>query len=359
MQRFLLFTFSIFSLFFGNAQINFDKTNSHQIPLLQKMDSLILSGKYERITSVLVSHNGNVIFENYYNGKNVNSMHNTRSATKTITGTLIGTLIDDKLLPSEDSNAITFFDKSAIQNYDKRKESITIEDLLTMSSILECNDGNQFSRGNEERMYLVESWDKFYWDLPIKGYPDWIKKPEDSKYGRSFSYCTSGTVVLGSIINQASKTSLADYAYKRLFSQLGIEKRNYKWQYTPTGIPMTGGGLQLRSRDLLKIAQLYLNKGNWNNRQLLSSEWVLKSMSPKVSINDNTEYGYLWWIKEFHKEKSYYMSGNGGNKAMVFPGLDLTVVVTTVNYNNRNAHNYTDEVLGKFIVPAVKKLKKQ
>jgi len=350
---FLLSTF--FISYKSSAQVDFDKVNS--IPaLLQKMDSTINSGKYERITSVVVAQKGKVVFEKYYNGKDVNSKHNTRSATKTITGTLIGTLVDDGLLKSEKTNAINFFDKSTIGNYDPRKDSITIEDLLTMSSILECDDWNQFSRGNEERMYLIENWDKFYWDLPIKGFPNWVTKPNESKYGRSFSYCTSGVVVLGSIIDQVCNTSSTKYADNRLFSPLRI--KDYKWQFTPTGMPMTGGGLEMRSRDLLKIVQLYLNQGKWEGKQILSKEWIAKSVSPKVTIDDTTEYGYLWWLQEFNQTKSYLMSGNGGNKVLACPDLGLAVVITTTNYNNRNAHSYTNEIMGTYIIPALKQAKK-
>ncbi len=269
MKLYIFLLSTLFISYKSSAQVDFEKVKT--IPaLLQKMDSSIISGKYERITSVVVAQKGKVVFEKYYNGKDVNSKHNTRSATKTITGTLIGTLVDDGLLKSEKTNAINFFDKSTIDNYDPRKDSITIEDLLTMSSILECDDWNQFSRGNEERMYLIENWDKFYWDLPIKGFPNWVTKPNESKYGRSFSYCTSGVVVLGSIIDQVCNTSSTKYADNRLFSPLGI--KDYKWQFTPTDMPMTGGGLEMRSRDLLKIVQLYLNQGEWEGKQILSKE---------------------------------------------------------------------------------------
>jgi CubicO group peptidase (beta-lactamase class C family) len=327
---------------------------------IEKMDSLITTNEFKEISSVVIAHNGKVIFENYYNENTSETKHNTRSCTKTITGTLIGTLIQDGSIKSVNENASKFSKVKNLQNPDNRKDKITIEDLLTMSSMLECNDWEQDSRGKEDRMYLIEDWVKFYWDLPIKGFPEWVTKPKDSKYGRSFSYCTAGVVVLGDVINNISD-SLENYADKALFSKLGIT--DYHWQMTPTGIPMTGGGLGLKSRDLLKIGQLYLNNGKWNNEQIISAEFVNESTKPKAEVGMfDYEYGYLWWLSEFgteNKEKAYFMSGTGGSKIVVLPKLDLVVVLTSTYFNGgMESHNQTTKLLDEYIVPEIKKLKK-
>ena len=112
----------------------------------------------------------------------------------------------------------------------------------------------------------------------------------------------------------------------------------------------------MRSRDLLKLAQLYSNNGMWQGRRIVSEAWVKNSTSPHAQIDDETDYGYLWWIKSFGQEgnskRAYYMSGNGGNKVAVFPALDMVVVITSTNYNTKGMHEFTDKILADYIVPA-------
>lgn len=341
-------------------QSGWTKTTAESVDLssnrLQEMENAIRADEFKRVTSVLIARNGKLVYESYYRDSDATTLRNTRSATKTVTSMLIGIALDKGMISGVEAPVIGFFpEKQPVQNPDTQKDKISVKDFLTMSSILECNDSNRYSRGNEERMYLIADYVKFTLDLPIRGNPPWESKPEDQPYGRSFSYCTAGVVTLGGILEKATNMTVPDFAAKNLFVPLSIQKTD--WQFTPTGLAMTGGGLGLMSRDYLKLGQLYLNKGIWNGKRLVSESWINESTRPHVQVDDETEFGYLWWLKSFGTGDkifaAYLMQGNGGNKVVVFPELDLVVVITTTNFNVRGAHQLTDKILSEYILSAL------
>jgi CubicO group peptidase (beta-lactamase class C family) len=306
----------------------------------------------------LVAQNGQLLYEKYYNGTTVDSKHNTRSATKTMATFLTGIAIDKGFVKSEKDKIFDYLQHTLpVKNPDKRKETITIEDLLTMTSVLECDDSNWHSRGHEERMYYIEDWTQFLVDLPVRSYP-FGPKPENAPYGRVFAYASAKAAAVADILQHAIKSDLTEFTKTNLFEPLDIN--NYTLHYSPKGVLNTAGGSEYRSRDFLKLIQLFINNGQWNNEQIISSSWIQKATTPKVNAYDDVDYGYFLWLKSFGKDKkykTYYMSGNGGNKVLACPELNLTVVITATNYNNRNAHNYTDEIMNSYIIPAIEVLK--
>ncbi|MGA8618604.1 MAG: serine hydrolase [Candidatus Sulfotelmatobacter sp.] len=325
--------------------------------LLSDMESAIRGGDFKKIGSVLIARHGKLVYESYFDG-GANSLRDTRSATKSITDTLIGIAIGDKKLSGVDARVLELLPEHAskLQNADPRKTKITVEDFLTMSSPLECDDWNDASRGNEERMYGVEDWAQFILDLPIRGRMHVGEKIDPPPYGRYFSYCTGGVFTLSEVIQKATGVRTDHYADEKLFRPLGIT--NAEWVYSPMNIPQTGGGLRLTSRDLLKIAQLYLNGGSWQGRRIVDEGWVRTSTEPHARIDEDTEYGYLWWLKSFKSSDgkaypAFFMSGNGGNKVAAFPSLDMVVVTTSTNYNTQGMHQQTEKLLTDYILQAV------
>lgn len=324
---------------------------------LAAMDAAVRKGDFKQITSILIASGGKLVYEAYFDAEGEAALRNTRSVTKSVTDMLVGIAIDQGSLSGVAAPVFAFFpERQPVRYPDPRKDKITIEDLLSMSSMLECDDQNQYSRGNEESMYLIEDWTQFALDLPIKGFPAWTPKPKDSPYGRSFSYCTAGPTLMGPLLEKATGEKVDHFAQRTLFNPLGISK--LQWQYTPVGTAMTGGGLALRSRDLLKLGQLYLDGGVWKGKRVISEQWVRQSMAPHVRVDDSTDYGYWWWIKTFaHEGKSYrtvMMQGSGGNKVVVMPEQRVVAVITTTNFQVRSPHAITDKLLTDYVFKAMR-----
>ncbi len=319
--------------------------------LLHAMENGIRGGDFGRVTSVLMAVHGSLAYEQYFDEGGREALRNTRSATKTITSVLVGIAIQEGQLRGVDERVARFFPELRPFAFpDPRKDSITIGDFMTMSSLLECDDDNSFSRGNEERMYLVENWARFTLDLPIRGFPAWVPRPEESPYGRSWSYCTAGATTLGFVLERAIGGPLAEWAAEHLFSPMGIER--VEWQFAPTGTAMTGGGLGMRSRDLLAIVQLYMDGGVRNGVRVVPETWVRESLEARARVRTDVDYGYLWWLPTVAGERAFMMTGNGGQKVIGFPGLGVAIAITTTNFGQSDAHALTDRLLTDYLLPA-------
>jgi CubicO group peptidase (beta-lactamase class C family) len=280
------------------------------------------------ITSVTVSRGGGIILEQHFDG-DANALRNTRSCTKTIVGSLLGIAIARGLVPGVDAWVTQLLGR---ETGDAEKDSITLRDLLTMSSCLDCNDWDAASPGNEELMYPSDDWVGFGLGLPLRDQ-------------RGFSYCTAGVVCLGVALERALGEPLPDFAERELFAPLGIDR--WHWPKTPRGESSAAGGLELTSRALHDLGRAHLISG------LVPSAWVADAMAAHVRIDAATEYGYLWWIRALGGEHSVYMTGTGGNRVHLFPELDAVIVITTTNFGRRDAHALSDRLLVERLLPLV------
>ncbi len=325
-------------------------------PLTEKINA----NEFKQINSVVVSQNNQIKYEHHFNGSDAQSQHNMRSASKSITSLAIGLAIDEGKIKNVQQPVLPYFkDKLPLQNPDARKQQITIEDLLTMSSLLECDDWNNASRGNEEKMYIIEDWTQFMLDLPIRGTAPWRKTPAKSKYGRAAYYCTGGVQVLADMVERATGQKMSDYLQEKLFNPLKIKMPEHS--FTPLGVTNGGGGMGLTSRDWIKIGQMMMAGGQYNDQRILSQSWVDQSLKRLTVIDENrlTEYGYLWWIFDFKVDDetvtAYAAAGNGGNYLFMIPELNAQVVITSSAYNTNYAHPQSQQILTDYVIPALQK----
>lgn len=326
-------------------QISTDHVDTAKIEALNKR---ILTQNYKDITSIVVIKDGKLLLEEYFNGSKRNALQDMRSVGKTFASTLIGIAIRDGFIQSEAKQLNAFYDLKKNQNYSPEKDSISLKDLLTMSSVLTGLDSDPESPGGEEKMYPTPNWVDFTLNLPV----DETKLEE-----KRWEYFTAGVVVLGDVIHKSVPGGLEKYADKNLFQPLGIT--NYKWQFTPQKVANTAGGIRLRSLDFAKYGQLYQNQGVWNGKQILPKEWVEKSLSHQMEIAKDEYYGYLFWNKTYQVDgkgyEVYYCSGNGGNKIIVFKDQPLVIVITATAYNKPYGHSQVDLMIRDYLIPAIVK----
>ncbi len=319
------------------------------------LKTAIAADEFKQITSVVVAHDGKIVFEYYGPDSGPDRLNDVRSASKTVTSLLVGAALDRGLIDSVDAPAFSFFaDRTPHAHPDPRKQAITIEDLLTMSSLLECNDNNSYSSGNEERMYVTEDWIGFVLDLPVRGYAPWEVKPWESPFKRSFSYCTAGSFLLGAIVEKVSGQTLAEFANDVLHGPLGIKQA--QWPISPLGVHQGGGGTRYRSRDLLRLGELARLDGRWQGKQVLSKNWIDVSTKAHVRPRENTTYGYQWWRFDFETDQGVEthvsMSGNGGNYVLVHPQSKLVTVITATAYGTSYMHQQSQKIYSDYVLKA-------
>lgn len=324
--------------------------------LLDALAGTLAGPSHAGITSVLVAQHGRLIYETYANGGEHERLNDMRSAMKTATALLVGAAIDQGRLAGDQVRVYPLFrDEVRARGLDVRKAAMTLQDLLSMSSAWDCDDDNAFSSGNEERMYVSEDWTAFALNLPLRGYAPWHKRPEDSPYGRTFSYCTAGSFLLGAVVERATRQPLATFARDVLERPLGIS--NVQWNRASEGVGMGGGGTRYRTRDVAKLGELLRDQGRWQGTPVVSAAWIAAMLTPRAVPRENTEYGYQLWRFRFpvrgRDEWVWAMSGNGGNYVFVAPQFGLVAVVTSTAYNQRESHPRSQALFRDHVLAAL------
>lgn len=325
----------------GLTTANLDNTGLDK-NLLHEMMVKIIEGKYPNVHSILILKDGKLVFEEYFYEHTINKLHELRSATKSFVSALTGIAIDKGFIKSKNETILSFFPEYTIANNFEEKKKITIENLLTNQSGLDCDVSNPNSVGNETTMNNSDDWVQFTLDLPMT----------ESAGGKGM-YCSGNPITLGKIIEKTTKQSLPEFAKENLFHPLAI--KSFVWNFKPDKSSVeTFCQVYLTSRAMAKFGLLYLNKGNWNGKQIISKDWVEQSLK-KHSVVQGVDYGYLWWNKYLEVDGTKYYTfgaqGNGGQKIYLLQEQNMVIVITGGNYNSQSP---SDELIKKYVLPSFK-----
>jgi len=318
-------------------------------------DELLADYKYKQDYETIVqkydttNHQYNFNNTNWHPYYEKSELHTLQSVTKSITSILLGIALDLNENYTVSNKAMPLLIGYDTDFQDKRRQNISIEDLLTMRSGIQWNEETDHNDHTND-CFLLESSD------------NWIEyvlsKPMDTIPGTKFVYNGGGTVLLGKILRTITGKRIDKWAEEKLFEPLGIT--DYYWKETPDGEIDTEGGLYLKAEDLAKIGVLFLNKGKWNGKQIVSDSWVATSTSPllknvKPQWRDVTGYGYQWWIPEYTDDGRvgiYAANGYGGQYLMIAPEYNLIIVFNGWNINSEPEKS-TYRVLRDRIIPTL------
>lgn len=299
------------------------------------------------IHGVLIARHGKLVLEEYFHGIDGTKPHDTRSAAKSATSVLVGAAIRDGAKLSVTTPVYrTMLGNAATAIGDPRKNAMTLEHLLTMSSGYHCDDGDGNAPGSEDRMQSQRAqpdWYRYTLDLPMAAAP-----------GAATVYCSVNPNLAGGMLAKATGERLED-SFDRLIA-CPLQFGSYALDLQPTGEPYMGGGAQFLPRDFMKLGQMMLDGGTWRGRRIVDADWVARSTSPIKQMR-GLHYGYLWWGIDLPYRgttlPAFYAAGNGGQLVMVVPKLDLVIAIYAGNYGDKVMYETQEAYTPKYILPAV------
>jgi CubicO group peptidase (beta-lactamase class C family) len=287
--------------------------------------------------SFMILRHGKVIAEGWWDPYKPSLRHTLYSASKTFTSTAIGFAVSENKIKLSDK-IISFFPKDLPDTISSNLAALTIKDVLMMSDGMDPEP---------RQVIKSKNWPKTFLAAPIAYKP-----------GTVFLYNSMGTFMLSAIIQKVTGQKVVDYLRPRLFEPLGISGMD--WEENITGINTGAWGLRVKTEDLVKLGQLYLQKGLWNGNQVIPSSWIEEATTAKIiqhpdlpqAKKDSSDweqgYGYQIWRSRHH---SYRADGAFGQYILVLPGLDAVIAITEETQNMQDELN----LVWNYLLPAFRK----
>ena len=311
------------------------------------------------IDSLTIVRNGFLVTDFYKYPFRKGNKHIIHSVSKSFLSSLVGIAIDKGFIKSINVPVLDFFPNKKFSNVDKNKKSMTLEHLLMMASGLKTKDSWRYEWKGLTKMKSQDDWVQYLLDLPMEREP-----------GKKFEYSNGVSYLISAILYKTTQMKPQVFAQRYLFEPLGISESDVRWEVDPSGIHIGWGGMRMRPQDMAKFGLLYLNKGIWEGKQILSKKWVESSTRKYLSSDIFSGYGYQWWSgsgsfnmdslwrlrwKFWPKKKPpvrYYMAvGFLGQFIYVIPDRNMVVVFTS---NLKDSKFFIpNALLDEYIIPAV------
>ncbi len=310
------------------------------------------------VHGILVAVDGSLVFEEYFDGLghptwgetpkayDREMVHGLSSVTKSFTATLLGIAIHNGFISNVDEPVFNYFPELSDLNVGN-KSDITLEHMVTMTSGLEWDEWSYSLR--DDRNYLIRflrSW------LPLRFV---LQQPMVATPGTLYEYSGGNTNVLGEAIARATGMGLDDFSDEYLFEPMGID--DYSWIPLPSNSEITyaSGDLRMRPRDMLKVGQMYLQRGVWNGERIISEEWVDASAQSYIDVPGwaaHWMYSYGWWPQRGpYGEGAFSASGWGQQTIIVMPEFNMVAVFTGGSYWDPPPMTWNDMML-RYVIPA-------
>lgn len=278
---------------------------------------------------MLVRH-GHVVAECWWNPQTSETSHILNSLSKSFTSTAVGLVVAEGKLNVEDP-VLKFFPDLAPAEPSENLKAMKVKDLLTMST----------GHDKEPKPGPQDIWVKTF-----------LAHPVPHKPGTKFVYNSQATYTLSAIVQKVTGKTVLEYLQPRLFEPLGI--KNPTWGTSPQGITLGGWGLFITTEDIAKFGQLYLQKGKWNDKQLVPQAWVEAATGkqvengPKPNSDWGQGYGYQFWQC---RHGAYRGDGASGQFCIVLPEQDAVIAITAHTGNMQAQLNLVwDKLLPAFNV---------
>jgi CubicO group peptidase (beta-lactamase class C family) len=262
----------------------------------------------DALHSFMLVRHGHVVAEGWWSPYDANAPHALYSLSKSFTSTAVGMAVAEGKL-SVDDEVLKFFPDDAPEQPSDKLKAMRVSDLLRMST------GHQ----TEPTLGKDVPWTKTF-----------LAQPVPLKPGTHFLYNTPATYMLSAIVQKATGSTVLDYLRPRLFDPLGIEHPT--WGTSPQGVSLGGYGLSIRTEDIARFGQLYLQKGKWQGKQLVPEAWVDAATARQTSNGSNPKsdwdqgYGYQFWRS---RNGAYRGDGAFGQYCIVLPEQDAVIAITS------------------------------